>query len=60
MFATLIVESLDFQWGSGSLSLLQIFSLSLFEKIPINELFTNLNYKTTGLNNPNQLNLFEL
>lgn len=41
-------------------SLLQIFSLSLFEKTPINELFTNLNYKTTGLDNPNQLNLFEL
>lgn len=41
-------------------SLLQIFSLSLFEKTPINELFTNLNYKTTGLGNPNQLNLFEL
>lgn len=41
-------------------SLLQIFSLSLFEKTPINELFTKLNYKTTGLDNPNQLNLFEL
>jgi len=41
-------------------SLLQIFSLSLFEKTPINELFTNLNYKTTGRDNPNQLNLFEL
>jgi FOG: Transposase and inactivated derivatives len=41
-------------------SLLQIFSLSLFEKTPINELFTNLNYKNTGLDNPNQLNLFEL
>ena len=41
-------------------SLLQIFSLSLFEKTPINELFTNLNYKTSSLDNPNQLNLFEL
>jgi IS4 transposase len=41
-------------------SLLQIFSLSLFKKTPINELFTNLNYKNTSLDNPNQLNLFEL
>ena len=41
-------------------TLLQIFSLSLFEKVPINELLTNNNYKLTSPDNSNQLNLFEL
>lgn len=41
-------------------TLLQIFSLSLFEKVPINELFTNNNYNLTVLENFNQLKLFDL
>lgn len=41
-------------------NLLQIFSLTLFEKIPINELFTNNNYKTTSPIVDKQLKLFEL
>jgi transposase len=41
-------------------TLLQIFSLSLFEKVPINELFTINNYNLSTLEDPNQLKLFDL
>lgn len=39
-------------------TLLQIFSLTLFEKMPINELFTNTNYNLTCQENPNQLTIW--
>ncbi len=41
-------------------NLLQIFSLTLFEKVPINELFTKRDYKLTSPNEDKQLNLFDL
>ncbi len=41
-------------------NLLQIFSLTLFEKTPINELFTNNNYKSNSPIKDKQLNLFDL
>jgi len=40
-------------------TLLQIFSVSLFEKVPINELVTNRSYIIKHPENPNQLSLFE-
>jgi hypothetical protein len=40
-------------------TLLQIFSLTLFEKMPINELFTNTNYNLTRPGISNQLNIWE-
>ena len=46
--------------GYSLYTLLQIFSLSLFEKVPINELFTNNNYNLSVLEDPNQLKLFDL
>ena len=41
-------------------TLLQIFSLSLFEKMPINELFTNDNCKYNYPVDSKQLSLFDL
>jgi IS4 transposase len=41
-------------------TLLQIFSLTLFEKIPINELFTNDDYKIETPTECKQLKLFDL
>lgn len=41
-------------------NLLQIFSLTLFEKMPINELFTKNDYNLTSPNDDKQLNLFDL
>lgn len=41
-------------------TLLQIFSLTLFEKVPINELFTKNVYKSTSPGDDKQLKLFEL
>jgi len=41
-------------------TLLQIFSLTLFEKVPINELFTKNNYKFTRPVEDKQLKLFDL
>ncbi|MDD4418399.1 MAG: IS4 family transposase [Bacteroides graminisolvens] len=40
-------------------TLLQIFSLTLFEKMPINELFINTNYKLTSPDISNQLNIWQ-
>ena len=40
-------------------TLLQIFSLTLFEKVTINELFTNSIYKPTGSGNTNQLSIWD-
>lgn len=40
-------------------TLLQIFSLTLFEKVTINELFTNSIYKPTGSDNTNQLSIWD-
>ena len=40
-------------------TLLQIFSLTLFERMPINELFTNTNYNLTSPVDSNQLNIWE-
>lgn len=40
-------------------TLLQIFSLTLFEKMPINELFINTNYNLTSPNSSNQLNIWQ-
>lgn len=39
-------------------TLLQIFSLSLFEKMPMNELFTNQDYKKDNDTQDNQLTIF--
>jgi hypothetical protein len=41
-------------------TLLQIFSLSLFEKVPINELLTNNKNNITSSDNSKQLTLFDL
>lgn len=41
-------------------TLLQIFSVSLFEKTPINELFTKQNYKTNSTSDYKQLTIFDL
>jgi len=40
-------------------TLLQIFSLTLFEKVPINELFMNTNYNLISPVDSNQLNIWE-
>lgn len=40
--------------------LLHVFNLSLFEKVPVNELFTKNNYNLSGLDDPNQLKLSDL
>jgi hypothetical protein len=40
-------------------TLLQIFGLTLFENMPINELFTNTNYNLTSPDISNQLNIWE-
>lgn len=40
-------------------TLLQIFSLTLFEKVTINELFTNSIYKPLGSDNTNQLKIWD-
>jgi len=40
-------------------TLLQIFGLTLFDKMPINELFTNTNYNLTSPVDSNQLNIWE-
>ncbi len=40
-------------------TLLQIFSLTLFEKVTINELFTNSIYKPTSSDNSNQLSIWD-
>lgn len=40
-------------------TLLQIFSLTLFEKVTINELFTNSIYKQTSSDNTNQLSIWD-
>jgi len=39
-------------------TLLQIFSLPLFEKMPIQQAFAGSNYKSETAQNSNQLNLF--
>jgi hypothetical protein len=41
-------------------TLLQIFSLTLFEKLPINELFTKQCHKTTSHDEYKQMSLFDL
>lgn len=41
-------------------TLLQIFSLNIFEKVPINELLTNKNYNLTQSDTSKQLTLFDL
>jgi hypothetical protein len=41
-------------------TLLQIFSLTLFEKLPINELFEKKNYTSTAQEEYKQLSLFDL
>jgi IS4 transposase len=40
--------------------LLQVFSLTLFEKVPLNQLFTNWNYNLAIESNSNQLSLLDL
>jgi len=40
-------------------TLLQVFSLTLFEKVAINELFINSIYKPTGSDNSNQLSIWD-
>ena len=40
-------------------TLLQVFSLTLFEKVTINELFTNSIYKPNGSDNTNQLSIWD-
>ncbi len=41
-------------------TILQILSISLFEKVPLNQLFTKPDYKKGVHGNPNQLNMFNL
>lgn len=41
-------------------TILQIFSISLFEKVPLNEFITKKDYTITDSNNYNQLKLFDL
>jgi hypothetical protein len=41
-------------------TILQILSISLFEKVPLNQLFTKPDYKNVSHDNPNQLNMFNL
>ena len=43
--------------GTG---ILQIFSISLFEKVPLNQLFTDNDYRNMDSDNYNQLKLFDL
>lgn len=40
--------------------ILQILSITPFEKVPINQLFTNEYYTFNNNSNPNQLNIFDL
>lgn len=40
--------------------ILQILSVSTFTKVPINELFTDLNTSIANIENPNQLKIFDL
>ena len=40
-------------------TLLQIFSLTLFEKMPIQQAFADRDHKTDNIMPANQLNLFE-
>jgi hypothetical protein len=40
--------------------ILQILSISIFEKMPINQLFQTPHLQTLGKHNPNQLNMFAL
>ena len=40
-------------------TILQILSVSLFEKIPILQAFTFTDYNKLYVGNPNQLNLFD-
>jgi hypothetical protein len=41
-------------------TILQILSLSLFEKIPLDQLLTDVENKGENNDKPNQLNLFDL
>jgi len=41
-------------------TILQIFSISLFEKVPLNQLFNNNDYRNIENDNYNQLKLFDL
>ncbi|MDD9981431.1 MAG: IS4 family transposase, partial [Gammaproteobacteria bacterium] len=40
-------------------TILQVLSLTLFEKMPIFKLFSDTDYNLSNLENANQLNLFE-
>ena len=40
-------------------TILQVLSLTLFEKIPVFKLFSEMDYNLSSLANPNQLILFE-
>ena len=41
-------------------TILQILSVCIFEKVPVNQLFENNNYKNKATESYNQLNLFDL
>ena len=41
-------------------TILQILSVCLFEKVPVNQLFENKNYKNNTIVSSNQLILFDL
>lgn len=41
-------------------TILQILSVCIFDKVPVNQLFENKNYKNNTINNSNQLTLFDL
>jgi hypothetical protein len=41
-------------------TILQIFSISLFEKVSLNQLFTKNDYRNIDNDNYNQLKLFDL
>ncbi len=44
---------------SSLTTMLRIFSISLFEKVPLNQVFTNGDYTLINEYNPNQLSLLE-
>jgi len=41
-------------------TILQILSISIFEKVPVNQLFENDNYKNNKNSDYNQLKMFDL
>jgi len=45
--------------GTDLYTILQILSLTLFEKVPLEQMFANCDYKSEECDMDNQLNLFD-